>query len=130
MGREAGMHEVVRYGLNGLVATTVHYSVLACNLHVLNFKWAGLANLVSAICGIGVSYLGNRYFVFEGRNFDWRSQVGRFCALYGTIAVLHGAVMWVWADYLRFDYRIGFLIATAMQFALSYAGNKLLVFKC
>ena len=41
------MPEIVRYVLNGLVATAVHFAVLAFNLHVLVFPSAGLANLVA-----------------------------------------------------------------------------------
>lgn len=124
------MPEIVRYVLNGLVATGVHYSVLAFNLHVLDFPSAGLANLVAAMFGIAASFLGNRYFVFShGVRDAWHGQAARFIVLYGVIALLHGVVMWCWADWLKQDYRIGFLLATVMQFVLSYFGNKLLVFR-
>jgi putative flippase GtrA len=124
------MPEFVRYVLNGLMATVVHYAVLAFNLHVLGFSSAGLANLVAAMFGIGGSFLGNRYFVFaHGARDAWHGQAARFIGLYGSIALFHGLVMWLWADWLGNDYRVGFLLATAMQFALSYVGNKLLVFK-
>lgn len=124
------MPEIVRYVFNGLVATGVHYGVLAFNLHVLAFRSAGLANLGAAIFGIAASFLGNRYFVFSyGQRDAWHGQAVRFVALYGAIALLHGAVMWCWADWLKQDYRIGFLLATVMQFALSYVGNKLVVFR-
>ncbi|NSL53763.1 GtrA family protein [Uliginosibacterium aquaticum] len=124
------MGELFRYVTNGLVATGVHYSVLAFNLHVLGFSSAGLANLVAAMFGIAASFVGNRYFVFaNGGEAPWHGQAARFVLLYGAIALLHGAVMWTWADWLQQDYRIGFLIATVMQFVLSYIGNKRLVFK-
>lgn len=124
------MIEVVRYVLNGLVATGVHYSVLAFNLHALGVPSAGLANFVAAMFGIATSFIGNRYFVFsEGTQSAWHGQAARFIVLYAAIAVLHGGVMWLWADHFGQDYRIGFLLATVMQFVLSYAGNKLLVFK-
>lgn len=124
------MIELVRYVLNGLVATGIHYSVLAFNLHALGFSSAGLANLVAAMFGIAASFIGNRYFVFSGGTRSaWHGQAARFILLYGAIAALHGGVMWLWADHLGQDYRIGFLLATVMQFLLSYAGNKLLVFK-
>jgi len=46
-----------------------------------------------------------------------------------VIALLHATVMYVWADRLGFDYRIGFVLATGMQMAFSFMANKLLVFK-
>ncbi len=57
------------------------------------------------------------------------TQAMKFSGLYGAIAVLHGLVLLIWTDWLGLDYRIGFLIATAIQVSLSYIGNKLLVFK-
>ena len=124
------MNELVRYVLNGLLATGVHYSVLAFNVHVLAFPSHGLANLVAAVFGIATSFIGNRFFVFtHGEQAGWRIQAARFVGLYAGIALLHGVVMSVWADWLGRDYRAGFLLATLMQFVLSYIGNKLLVFK-
>ncbi|HEY9210410.1 MAG TPA: GtrA family protein [Methylotenera sp.] len=120
--------ELMRYIINGLVATAVHYGVLTFNLHVLDMPSAGAANLVAAIFGITVSFLGSRYFVFNKTEGAILSQALKFSGLYGAIAVLHGSVLLVWTDWLGFDYRVGFLIATAFQVSLSYVGNKKLVF--
>lgn len=123
------MRVLGRYVLNGIVATAVHYAVLAFNLDVLAFASAGMANLVAATFGIAASFAGNRHFVFpEGARVPWKGQALRFASLYGVIALLHGAVMWLWADALGQDYRIGFLLATALQFVLSFLGNRTLVF--
>lgn len=121
--------EISRYVINGLVATAVHYGVLTANLNLLNFKSAGTANFVAAIFGITVSFLGSRYFVFRHTTEGIMQQAAKFSGLYGGIAVLHGSLLWFWADLNGFDYRLGFLLATAMQMTLSYVGNKLLVFK-
>lgn len=124
------MSELFRYVVNGLFATAVHYAVLNFNIHVLGFASAGLANGVASIFGITASFIGNRYFVFRGgRTASCAPQAVRFVVLYVAIALLHTGVMWLWADYLGFDYRVGFLIATGLQFLLSFIGNKLLVFK-
>jgi len=89
---------------------------------------AGLANLIAASCGITVSFLGSRYFVFPAAGNSLASQVARFSLLYAILALVHGAVLFVWTDKLGLDYRVGFLIATALQIVGSYSGNKLLVF--
>lgn len=120
--------ELMRYIVNGLAATAVHYAVLTFNLHVLAMPSAGAANLVAAIFGITASFLGSRYFVFNKTEGAMLPQALKFSGLYGAIAVLHGSVLLVWTDWLGFDYRIGFLIATAFQVSLSYVGNKKLVF--
>jgi putative flippase GtrA len=120
--------ELMRYIINGLVATVVHYGVLSFNLHVLAIPSAGAANLVAAIFGITTSFLGSRYFVFNRIDEAMLPQALKFSGLYGAIAIVHGCVLLVWTDWLGFDYRLGFLIATAFQVSLSYLGNKKLVF--
>jgi putative flippase GtrA len=121
--------ELIRYGINGVIATAVHFAVLYFNLHVLNVLSAGLANLVAAVFGITVSFLGSRYFVFEKTGETIATQAIKFSGLYGTMAILHGLVLLVWTDWLSLDYRVGFLIATTFQVSISYLGNKFLVFK-
>lgn len=124
------MSELLRYIINGLCATAVHYSALWLNLKVIGIPSAGVANFIAAMFGIAASFIGNRCFVFHhGAQSAWGPQAARFILLYGVIAVLHGLVMWVWADHFGQDYRIGFLLATVMQFCLSYVGNKIMVFR-
>jgi len=121
--------ELIRYVINGVVATAVHYGVLTFNLEVLNFSSAGLANLAAAVVGIGTSFLGSRYFVFRKTDEPIVLQAMKFSGLYGVLAVLHFLVLLIWTDWLGLDYRLGFLIATGFQVSLSYIGNKSLVFK-
>jgi putative flippase GtrA len=118
-----------RYVVNGLLATGVHFTVLTINLEVLQLAYAGVANLIAAAFGIAASFIGSRYFVFAGRGAPLLPQAAKFALLYAAIAALHGAVLFGWTDRLKFDYRIGFLIATGLQMLLSFYGNKLLVFK-
>lgn len=120
--------EVMRYVVNGLIATTVHYEVLSFILNVLHIQSAGLANLVASFFGIFISFLGNRYYVFNNQSGSVLKQVIKFSGLYGAIAILHGFVLFLWSDWMGFDYRVGFLIATACQVSLSYLGNKKMVF--
>ncbi|MDA0791219.1 MAG: GtrA family protein [Proteobacteria bacterium] len=121
--------EFIRYVANGLVATFVHYCVLTLNIEVFRFESAALANLIAACVGISASYVGNRLFVFKKTDESPLRQGSKFVVLYAAIAMLHGLILLVWTDWLGFDYRIGFLIATGFQFASSYVGNKLLVFR-
>ncbi len=128
---EQARHErwqIVRYIINGLAATAVHFSVLTFNLKVLGLPSAGLANLCAAIPGIITSFLGSRYFVFRHHTESMLKQATRFSMLYAAIAVLHGLILMGWTDILHFDYRLGFVLATGMQVLGSYWGNKFLVF--
>lgn len=119
---------VVRYTVNGLLATGVHFAVLSFNLKVVGVPSAGLANFIAAFFGIAASFLGCRYFVFVGHCESIYRQGAKFGSLYAAIAVLHGLALFVWSDTLHLDYRYGFLLATGLQVILSYCGNKKLVF--
>ncbi len=121
--------QILRYFLNGLAATLVHYTVLNLNLHHFEFRSAGLANLIAAIFGIAASFLGSYYYVFAGAGGPILSRLTRFLALYAAIAALHGVVLWGWTDHFGADYRIGFVLATVLQMAFSFLGNKHLVFR-
>jgi putative flippase GtrA len=118
-----------RYIVNGVVATAVHYAVLQFNLTVLGIPYAGLANLLAATVGITTSFLGSRYYVFRAHAGSILHQFAKFGLLYACIALLHGSVLWVWTDINKLDFRIGFLLATALQVILSFWGNKVLVFR-
>jgi len=119
----------IRYIINGLVATAVHFFILTFNLEVLDWSSAGVANLVAAAFGISASFIGSRYYVFYGSLEPLVKQLYRFMLLYVVIAILHGLLMYVWVDLYLQNYVIGFFLATAMQVACSYIGNKVLVFK-
>lgn len=121
--------EIFRYAVNGLVATAVHFAVLTFNLKILGFASAGWANFCAALVGIVASFLGSRYFVYERTGKRLMAEAARFAGLYSAIAVLHGLVLTGWTDWLKLDYRLGFLLATGLQVSLSYLGNKFLVFK-
>jgi putative flippase GtrA len=103
--------------------------VLTFNLNVLGWSSAGIANLVAAVFGITASFLGSRYFVFNQSTETLAAQLYRFILLYAAIALLHGALLYVWVDMYALNYVIGFVIATFMQVACSYLGNKVMVFK-
>ncbi len=121
--------ELMKYFINGLVATSVHYGVLTFNLEILGVPSAGLANLIAACFGIASSFIGSRYFVFKKYEVSIMSQAIKFSALYAVLALFHGFILFIWSDWLNLDYRYGFLVATFFQFVLSYIGNKKMVFK-
>lgn len=121
--------ELLRYGINGMAATAVHFAVLSFNLNVLGFQSAGVANMLAAVFGIAASFMGSRYFVFPHTGETIITQAMKFSGLYGVIALLHGLTLLIWTDWYGFDYKLGFLIATVVQISMSYFGNKFLVFK-
>lgn len=121
--------EIVRYIINGVIATIVHFSVLTFNIEILQIGSAGIANFIAAIFGITVSFLGSRYFVFQNHKGKVLHHILKFVILYGSIALLHGFILFIWTDYYHLSYQIGFVFATGLQVILSYYGNKKVVFK-
>jgi len=125
----AHKYEIIRFIINGLLATAVHFGVLTFCIEVIGIQSAGLSNLIAAVFGISASFLGSRYFVFSPTGEAIAKQALKFSGLYGAIALLHGLMLLIWTDHYGLDYRMGFLIATIIQVSLSYLGNKFLVFK-
>lgn len=121
--------QVIRFGINGLIATAVHYLALLVNLELLSIQSAGLANSLAAVVGITCSFFGSRYFVFRARDGELTVHATRFLSLYIGVALFHGVALYLWSDVYKADYRIGFVLATLLQVTVSYAGNRIWVFK-
>jgi putative flippase GtrA len=99
------------------------------NIEVAGVKSAGFANLIAAVFGISISFIGSRYFVFRMHQSPVANQLLAFLLLYASIACLHGLVLYGWTDLYGLDYRFGFVVATFLQVVFSYWGNKVVVFK-
>ncbi|WP_271089474.1 GtrA family protein [Hoeflea poritis] len=121
--------EFALFVLNGLFATGVHFASLSFLVEIADLRPVGIANFFAACIGIGCSFTGNRYLVFRDRQKEsFLEELGRFLALYFAIAVVSATVLFVWTDLGNRSYHHGFLIASAIQFLLSYLGNRYLVF--
>jgi len=127
--QRAAAARLLRYVFNGLLATGVHYLVLSVLINPLAVRPIGLANLVAAITGTVASFIGNRQFVFKAVNAPVQKQAIHFALLYAILAIIHSACMYLWCDILNRDYQVGFLLATGLQFLLSYIFNSSLVFR-
>ena len=122
-------YEAIRYVLNGIFATCVHFAVLMFNMQILSLQSAALGNGLASMIGIAVSVAGSRIYVFRKHNCPVVSQAAKFIILYSCIACVHVSILFVWTDVFKFSYVIGFVIATLFQVAISFFGNKLIVFK-
>lgn len=118
---------VVRFVLNGLVATAMHYAVLVTLIETGAVQSAGVANAAASIVGITASYIGSRKFVFASRA-PVASTLPSFLLIYVAVAMLHFVVLWLWTDRAGFNYSVGFVLATALSTCLTFIGNRYLVF--
>ena len=60
------------------MATAVHFCALVLGLEVVGLTSAGAANVIASCCGIAVSFLGNRWYVFNMRDDALAKQAARF----------------------------------------------------
>jgi putative flippase GtrA len=120
--------EFGRFVINGLMATTVHFTILSLCIEVLELQSAAISNFLAAVVASMCSFFGNRHYVFKKSTQRLFAQAWRFAVLYLATAVFHGSFLLVWTDWLDHDYRIGFVIATAIQVVASFLGARILVF--
>ena len=84
--------------------------------------------MIAAAVGIFLSFLGNRFYVFDASTRPLGRQLPRFLVLYGSVLIAHGIFLTLWSEIAGLDYRFGFLVATGFQVAASYLGNRDFVF--
>lgn len=117
----------LRFILNGLLATCVHYGALSVLIEIIQLSSAGIANGIASLFGIATSYLGNRSYVFRTKR-TMQQTLPRFMILYAAVAFLHTTVLVLWTDVARLPYTFGFLIATGGAVLVTFLGNASIVF--
>lgn len=124
----------LKFILNGLVATFVHYvaMLLISNYLIPVYSVAyGLASII----GILTSFLGNKFIVFthlvpfNKKNKRTFVQLKDFIMLYFLIMLFCSFLMGILSDLLKINYNLCFIIAVGVQTLLSFYGNKHYVFK-
>ena len=118
----------LRFCINGVFATLVHFAVLWVFVNLLQFGSVGVSNGLAACVGIAFSYTGNRLYVFRSAAPVIATGL-RFIAIYVIIALFHFAFLAVWSDIFGLDYRIGFLVATTCAVLGTYLANLNVVFR-
>ncbi len=121
--------ETIRYLINGIICTFIHYSFLYFSIEILNIYSAGISNFFASIIGIFFSFLGNRYYVYKNTESSIFFQLKKFLPLYYFLSVLHGGIMYLWSDIYNYSYGFGFCICTLIQVVVGYCGGKHFVFK-
>jgi len=116
-----------RFIINGVAATTLHFSVLTVLIECVHVSSAGLANGIASMFGMAASYMGSKFFVFESAD-PMAKTLPRFLIIYAMVAVLHVFVLSIWTDVWKLHYPIGFFIATAGAMVLTFLANRFFVF--
>ena len=113
----------------GAVATGCHFLVLVACVELLQLRPIGLANMIAAVFGTLVAFLGNRYFTFKAHDQALVRQLVRFALLYVAGALWHAGGLYIWSDVNGWSYRTGFVVVTSLQVIALYIGNRFFVFR-
>ncbi len=120
--------EVLRFGIVGVTATLVHFTVLTLAVERLGAIPA-LANGSAFIVAVCVTYLGQSLWVFRGHAGRSSAQLMRFAVSLLIGFVANVSVMAMTTQLLGLSYQIGFLLSCVAVPVLSFFINKFWVFR-
>jgi putative flippase GtrA len=114
--------------INGTISAGFHFLILVFFVEILNIKNIAVANIIAGFLAIIISYLGNRYFVFKSSENKIYSQVLKFFVTYIIIIFVNTLFLSLLIFFTGLDYRIAFIITSAILAILSFFINKFIVF--
>ena len=124
------LSEVVRFAVNGLIATSVHFTILYLCVNFFVLPYTGISSLIGAIFGTISSFLGNKFYVFRySNNNNILTQTSQFAILYTVMALNHGLFIYLWSDLGKQNFMLGFVLITFINTVLSFLFNKYRIFK-
>jgi len=121
-------NEKIRFVINGVIATSIHFLVLYLCVDFLKIAYYGISNFIGAILGTSYSFLGNKFFVFKNSNNNILVQSYKFILLYTCMAINHGIFLYIWSDICDYNYMLGFFLITIVNTILSFFINKYKIF--
>ncbi len=119
--------EIYLFLTNGIIATVTHFIILFVFVENNLFSYVSFSYFFAAIISISISFLGNKYFVFQNKN-NFVGDLLRFFLLYIVLLILNSVIIYILCDVIDIDYKVGFTIALVFQTIFSYLGLKFFVF--
>ena len=119
--------EIYLFLTNGIIATVTHFIILFVFVENNLFSYISFSYFFAAIISISISFLGNKYFVFQNKN-NFVGDLLRFFLLYIVLLILNSVIIYILCDVIDIDYKVGFTIALVFQTIFSYLGLKFFVF--
>jgi putative flippase GtrA len=118
-----------RYLLAGVWNTLFGYGVgvglyitLSSQLHVT------VIATISNVIAISMSFLTYKLFVFKTTG-NWLLEYGRSYLVYGSMALLSVALLWILVDYLEVDIYSAQALIIVITVGTSYLGHKFITFR-
>ena len=117
--------QVIVFGIIGVIATLVHYSVALSATELGNIV-VYIANLMGYLCAVGVSYFGHGLITF--RNRLTHSNFQKFAFVSVLAFLLSEVLLVILEESLQFSHRLSLGIIVVSIPILSFFANKFWVF--
>lgn len=124
--------QLFKFGIVGVSATIVHYSVAAAVFFIFNERPL-LSNTIGYFSGMTVTYLGNKFWVFRKREgFD---DIGKFCIVAFVTYIVSQVSFGASYEFFRAwftetqSFNLSFLPMIFCVTLWSFSINKIWVFK-
>ena len=109
----------LRFLISGGVNTATTYAFYLALLHVTGYK---LAYSIAYVFGIVLSFVINRFFVFQTHR-GWRSML-LFPLVYLAQYLVSLGVVWIWVEYLHLMKELAPLIAIVITIPLTFVLSR------
>lgn len=121
-------HQLLRFGLIGLLAGAVHFSIV-----VLLVESAGLkpliANIFAFLAAFQVSYWGHRYWTFRGTTASHRMALPRLFLVCSAAFAANESLFYLFLALFNLPYPIALFLVLAILPLLTFTLSKLWVFR-
>lgn len=122
---------ILIYIIFGVLTTAVNYLVYIPCLNLLGLS-ASVSNVIAWCVAVLFSFLTNKPFVFESKDWSVKTVVPEFTKFVGTrvaSGLFETLILLVTVDLLGWNGNIWKLVTNVIVVILNYIGSKLLVFR-
>lgn len=122
--------QLIRYGITGLGATLVDFTVLTVLTETLGEKYLLVWTAIAFVSGLTVTYFLSTNWVFNSRRFKNRATEITIFVLIGVVGLgLTELLMWVFATKIDLHYLISKMISGTTVFIWNFTAKKLILFR-
>ena len=122
--------QLMRYGITGLAATAVDFTVLTVLTECLGERLLLVWTAIAFISGLTVTYLLSTNWVFNARRFKSKAAEISVFVMIGVVGLgLTELLMWLFATKIELHYLISKMIAGTSVFIWNFTAKKLILFR-
>ena len=122
-------NQTIKFIIIGMISTTIHFTFLILLVEYIKLNHY-YANLIAFLLAVGVSYFGNKNFVFKykgGKNNIFLFTTFTTSSLLGLF--LNNGLFFITQYFLNIHYILSFLIASGTSAIVIFLINKKVIFR-